>query len=44
MRKNLFFTLVILFMNIFLGQGVLAQDKESPVRHLTKKGIHGKSI
>lgn len=37
MRKNLFFTLVILFMNIFLGQGVLAQDKESPVRHLTKK-------
>lgn len=37
MRKNLFFTLVILFMNIFLRQGVLAQDKESPVRHLTKK-------
>ncbi|WP_300790916.1 thioredoxin [uncultured Bacteroides sp.] len=37
MRKNLFFTLVILFMNIFLEQGVLAQDKESPVRHLTKK-------
>lgn len=37
MRKNLLFTLVILFMNIFLWQGVLAQDKESPVRHLTKK-------
>lgn len=37
MRKNLFFTLVILFMNIFLGQGVLAQEKEAPVKHLTKK-------
>lgn len=37
MRKNVLFTLVILFMNIFLVQGIVVEEKETLVKHLSKK-------